>query len=93
MDDDTKLDFALLNPIQNNADLWQFAESIQDNLDKLNALVDAMTGEDFQQIRANSQASYLSVLMDYLQILEDDFGWFREYIGEIPVDVGSVISH
>jgi hypothetical protein len=35
--------------IKNNADLWKFAESIQDNLDKLNALVDAMAGEDFSR--------------------------------------------
>jgi len=93
MDDETSSDFALVNPIQNHSDLWQFAESIQDNLDKLNALVDTMTGEDFKQIRANSQASYLSVLMDYLQILEDDFSWFREYIRKMPVDDVSAIRH
>ena len=70
---DVKNHYVKRTRIQGNAARWQLAEVIQDHIDKLNALVDGMMGEDFQDIQLKSRSAYISVLTDYLQLLGGDF--------------------
>ena len=78
MDNDVKDDKTSLTHFQENVERWQLAETIQDHIDKLNALVLGMTGEDFYQIQARSRACYLCILLDYIQAIDSDFKQFCE---------------
>lgn len=78
MDNDAENDLLSSTSIRENAARWQLAETIQDHIDKLNALVDGMSGEDFQDIQANRRMGYICVLTDYLQLLDGDFKKFCE---------------
>lgn len=73
MDNDAENDLLSSTSIRENAVRWQLAETIQDHIDKLNALVDGMMGEGFQELHGSRQVGYFCVLTDYLQLLDRDF--------------------